>query len=55
MPPAWQRIAPFILTGILLFNLAAAIVEGGQARWLMVALLALLLAFAIWRRRRAEP
>ncbi len=55
MLAAWRRIAPFILRGILLFNLAAAIGDGGRERWLIVALLALLLAFAVWRRRRAEP
>ncbi len=53
----WRRVAPFFLTGILLFNIADAIVNGGQRRWIEVAVIALILAFTIWWRRRVgeEP
>ncbi len=56
MLETWRRIAPFILAGILLLNLAEAISDGGRANWLMVALLALILALLVWQRRwRPEP
>jgi hypothetical protein len=55
MLAAWRRIAPYILAGLLLFNLAEAIAIGGRGNWIMVAFLALLLALTIWRRRRPEP
>jgi hypothetical protein len=55
MLATWRRIAPFVLTGLLLFNLAEAIAIGGRGNWIMVALLALLLAYTVWRRRRPEP
>ncbi len=55
MLAAWQRALPFVLAGLLLFNLADAIVNGGRANWIRVAVIALVLALTIWWRRRAEP
>ncbi len=57
MRAAWQRTLPFVLTGLLLFNLADAIVNGGQGRWIRVAVMALVLALTFWWRRRVgeEP
>ncbi len=52
---AWRRVLPFILTGVLLFNLADAIINGGQGNWIRVAIMALVLAFTIWWQRRTEP
>lgn len=54
MLAAWRRAFPFVLTGLLLFNLADAITNGGQGRWIRVAVMALVLAFTIWWRRRIE-
>ncbi len=50
----WRRILPLILAGVLLFNIADAIVNGGQGRWIRVAVMALVLAFTIWWQRRTE-
>ena len=52
MLAAWQRIAPFVLAGLLVFNLVDAIINGGRWNWLTVAFLALLLALMVWQRRR---
>ena len=49
---AGRRALPFVLTGLLLFNLLDAIL-GGRAAWLMVGLVAMALALSIWRRHRA--
>ena len=52
----WRRVAPFILAGLLLLNLAIAIAEGGRWQWLVVALLALTLALDLARHaRRGRP
>ena len=52
----WQRLVPFILAGLLVFNLIEAITGGGRGNWITAAIIALLLAFTLWRRRRrAEP
>ena len=48
---AWRRSLPFILTGVFLFDLAKAIAIGGRGNWLMVAVLALVLAVNLWRGR----
>ena len=53
MLTAWRRLMLVMLVSALLFNLAKAIVDGGQARWLMVAIIALLLAANLRRRPRA--
>ena len=57
MCAGWRRALPFILTGLVLFNLADAIVNGGQGNWIRVAVMALVLALSIWWRRRVgeEP
>ena len=50
--PTWW----FVMVGIFLaFTLAQAIVAGGRWNWVAVAVLALLLAWAVWRQRRAPP
>ncbi len=53
MLAAWQRVAPFVLTGVLLFNLLDAVVNGGRWSWLLVGLTALTLALSLWWRDRA--
>ncbi len=57
MLAAWQRALPFVLAGLLLFNLADAIINGGRGNWIRVAVIALFLALTVWWRRRAgeEP
>ncbi len=55
MLTAWRRALPFVLAGLLLFNLADAIVNGGQRNWIMVGVTALALAWILWLRRRPEP
>jgi len=55
MLAAWRRALPFVLTGLLLFNLGDAIVNGGRANWIRVAVMALVLASTIWWQRRTEP
>ena len=54
MLAAWRRIAPFVLAGLLLFNLAEAILDGGRGNWIRVAVIALFLAWTVWLRRRRE-
>ena len=49
---AWRRVAPFILAGLLLTNLAIAIADGGRENWLMVALVAAILALLLVRHAR---
>ena len=51
---AWHRMAPFVLTGVLLINLANAIINGGQQNWIMVGVTALILAWVLWQRRRVD-
>ncbi len=57
MPEAWRRALPFVLTGLLLFTIVDATVNGGQGRWIRVAVIALVLALTLWWRRRVgeEP
>ncbi len=50
----YRRAVPFILAGLLLFNLAEAIINGGRENWIMVAVMALVLALTLWWRRRTE-
>ena len=52
---AWRHLVPLLLAGFLLLTLTEAIVNGGQGQWLMVAILALLLAANLRRRPRAGP
>ncbi len=52
MLAGWRRVAPFVLGGLLLLNLAEAITGGRREDWLMVAVLALILAVIVWQRRR---
>ena len=47
----YRRVVPFILAGLLLFNLADAIANGGRANWIVVAVMALVLALTLWLRR----
>jgi uncharacterized membrane protein YhhN len=48
------RLLPFFLAGLLLLNLLTATLDGGRANWLLVAVLALLLAgMVFWRTRAA--
>ena len=54
MLAAWRRLAPFVLGGLLLLNLAEAITSGRRGDWLMVAAIALVLAVHLWQRRRRE-
>jgi hypothetical protein len=50
----WQRMVPFILAVLLVFNLIEAITGGGRENWITAAIIALLLAVTLWRRRRAD-
>ena len=50
--PTWW----FVMVGsFLVFNLLLAIVAGGRWNWIAVAVLALLLALAVWQGRRRDP
>ena len=50
--PTWW----YVMVGVFLaFNLLQAIRYGGRWPWIAVAVLALLLAFAIWQGRRSTP
>ena len=55
MLATWQRLVPFLLAGLLVFNLIEAVTIGGRGNWITAAIIALLLAYTLWRRRRAEP
>ena len=57
MLAAWRRMAPFVIGGLLLLNLAEAITGGRREDWIMVAVSALVLAMIVWqrRRRREDP
>jgi hypothetical protein len=45
----------YLLAVLPLVNLIDAITSGSRANWLLVALIALALAFLVWQRRRREP
>ncbi len=49
----YRRVLPFILAGLLILNLVQAIVNGSRADWIVVAVMALVLALTLWWRRRA--
>ena len=49
-----RRVLLFVLAGVLLFNLIDAIRHGGRATWLLVAVMALVLAFNLWVDARAK-
>ena len=54
MRAAWRRVAPFVLAGILLFDIAIAIANGGRENWIRVAAVALAFALILWLRRRTD-
>ncbi len=54
MLAGWRRVAPFVLGGLLLLNLAEAITGGRREDWIMVAVLALVLALTVWQQRRKK-
>ena len=54
MHASHSHSVPFILAGILLFNLVGAAMNGGRVAWLVVAVLALALALMLWQRARAQ-
>ena len=49
----YRRLLPFLLAGLLVFNLIEAVLNSTQGNWLRVGVMALLLAFTLWRRPRA--
>ncbi len=48
----YRRLLPFLLAGLLVFNLVEAVLDSTQGNWLRVGVMALLLAFTLWRRPR---
>ena len=54
MPGAWRRVAPFLLAGMFLLNVANAIANGGRGNWLTVAMLAIILALSLWWQGRTS-
>ena len=54
MQSSLSRSMPFILAGILLFNIVDAAMNGSRFNWLIVAVLALTLALMLWQRARAQ-
>jgi hypothetical protein len=54
MLATWQKAVPFILAGLLVFNLIDAITSGRRWNWITAAIIALVRAYTVWRRRRAE-
>ncbi len=50
----YYRLMPFVLAGLLVFNVVEAVMDSTQGNWLRVGVMALLLAFTLWRRTRAE-
>lgn len=49
----YRRLVPFILVGLLAYNLVQAVLDGTQARWITVGVIALVLALTLWIRARA--
>ena len=45
----YRLLVPFLLAGLLVFNLILAIMDQTQGTWLSVGVVALLLAFTLWR------
>jgi uncharacterized membrane protein SirB2 len=54
MPSQIAYWTPFVMAGLLLFSIATAVMAGGRANWLTVALVALLLALMLFRRALAD-
>lgn len=50
----YYRVVPFVLAGLLVFNVVEAVMDSTQGNWLRVGVMALLLAFTLWRRTRTE-
>ena len=50
----YRRLLPFLLAGLLVFNLIEAVLNSTQGNWLRVGVMALLLAFTLWRRTRTK-
>ena len=48
----YRRVLPFLLAGLLVFNLVEAVLDSTQGNWVRVGVMALLLAFVLWRRTR---
>ncbi|MDQ3448941.1 MAG: hypothetical protein M3432_07170 [Chloroflexota bacterium] len=48
----YRRLLPFLLAGLLLFNLAKAIADSTRGNWISVGVMALALAIILWRRAR---
>lgn len=50
MREQYRRLQPFILSGLLVYNLVDALVDPTRGNWLSVAIVALVLALVLWRR-----
>ena len=48
MRPSLSRVLSFVLAGVLLLNLVDAMRHGGRTTWLVVAVMALVLALHLW-------
>ncbi len=49
----YRRLLPFLLAGLLVFNLVGAVLDSTRGNWISVGVVALVLAFTLWRRPRA--
>ncbi len=54
MGTGWRRVAPLVLAGVLLLNIAAVIAAGSRWNWLAVAFVVLVLALNLRRQRRVD-
>lgn len=54
MLATWQRIVPIVLVVLLALNLYEAITVGRRGDWITAGIMALLLAFLLWRRRSRQ-
>ncbi len=50
----YYRLVPFLLAGLLVFNVVEAVMDSTQGNWIRVGVMALLLAFTLWRRTRTQ-
>ena len=50
----YRRILPVLLAGLLVFNLVEAVLDSTRGNWIRVGVMALVLAFTLWRRPRTE-